>query len=73
MGSLESMTRVRARPGVAVESLALSPEGRRLAILRRAESGTPSLELLSAIDHGWSTTRIHDVTADGPISIAWVQ
>jgi hypothetical protein len=72
-GSLESMTRVRGRPGFAVESLAISPDGGRLAILRRAESGTASLDLLSATDHGWSTTRTHDLTADGPISIAWLQ
>jgi hypothetical protein len=72
-GSLEAMTRIRGREGSPVESLAISPDGRRLAVVRRDDTGTPTLELFSALEHVWTRVRTHDLTGDGPISIAWLR
>jgi hypothetical protein len=72
-GSLESMTRIRARAGSAIESLAMSPGGGRLAVIRRDESGLPSLEVLAASEPGWTSVGSQSLIADGPISIAWLQ
>jgi hypothetical protein len=72
-GSLESMTRIRRRESSPVESLAISPDGGRLGVVRRADTGTPTLELFSALEHGWTSVRTRELTGDGPISIAWLR
>jgi hypothetical protein len=72
-GALASMARLPARMGSTVESLALSPDGKRLAVVRRDEAGAASLEVYVAIDEGWTTVRSHGLTGDGPISIAWLR
>jgi hypothetical protein len=72
-GALASMARLPARAGSTVESLALSPDGKRLALVRRDEAGAASLELYVAIDEGWTSVRSHGLTGDGPISIAWLR
>jgi hypothetical protein len=72
-GALQSMTRLPARAGSAVESLAMSPDGGRLAAVRRDEAGAASLELYVAINEGWTSAGSHGLTGDGPIAIAWLR
>jgi hypothetical protein len=72
-GALASMARLPARTGSTVESLAISAEGRRLALVRRDEAGAASLELYVAIDAAWASVRSHSFMGDGPISIAWLR
>jgi hypothetical protein len=72
-GALVSMARLPVRTGSTVESLAISAEGRGLAVVRRDEAGAASLELYVAIDAGWASVRSHNLTGDGPISIAWLR
>jgi hypothetical protein len=72
-GALESMARLPARAGSAVESLALSPDGGRLAVVRRDEAGVPSLELYVAIEQAWTSVRSYDLSREGPIAVAWLQ
>jgi hypothetical protein len=72
-GALASMARLPARTGSAVESLAISPGGGRLAVVRRDEAGAPSVEVYVAIDEDWTSLGSHSLTGDGPISIAWLR
>jgi hypothetical protein len=51
----------------------MSPSGGRLAVIRRDESGLPSLEVLSANEPGWTSVGSRSLSADGPISIAWLR
>jgi hypothetical protein len=72
-GALQSMTRLPARAGSAVESLAIGPDGGRLAAVRREETGAASLELYVAINEGWTSVGSHGLTGEGPIAIAWLR
>jgi len=72
-GSLESMARVHGPAGSGVESLALSPDGGRLAVVRRDDGGTASIEVFRDLEQGWSSIRTLTVSGDGPVSVAWLR
>jgi hypothetical protein len=72
-GRLDAMTRVHGPPGSGVESLAISPNGDRLAVVRRSEPGGASIELLRALGQDWTSVRTLSLAGDGPLSIAWLQ
>ncbi|HZC33618.1 MAG TPA: hypothetical protein VE640_10065 [Candidatus Bathyarchaeia archaeon] len=72
-GSLGSMTRVHGPAGAGVESLTISPEGGRLAVARRDDSGVASIELFRELEQGWSSVRTLTVPGDGPVSVAWLR
>jgi len=71
--SLNSMTRVHGPPGQGVESLAISPDGGRLAVVRRDDAGAASIELFRDLEQGWSSVRTLTVSGDGPVSVAWLR
>jgi len=56
----------------SVESLALSFDGTRLAVVRRTDSGAGSIETFRLTDAGWSRVRSIPLSDDGPVSIAWL-
>ena len=72
-GTLDAMTRLHGPPGSAVESLALSPNGERLAVVRRSEAGAASVELFRALKQDWTSVRTLTPAGNGPLSIAWLQ
>jgi hypothetical protein len=72
-GSLASMARVHGPVGAGVESLAISPDGGRLAVVRRDDAGVASIELFRDLGQGWSSVRILTVPGDGPVSLAWLR
>ena len=72
-GTLGAMTRLHGPPGSGVENLALSPNGDRLAVVRRSEAGAASIELFRALEQDWTSVRILTLAGDGPLSIAWLQ
>ncbi len=72
-GTAPAMTRLDGPPGVGVESLAISPDGTRLAIVRRRDSGIASIELLRSTGQGWAGGRSPVSPGDGTVSIAWLQ
>jgi hypothetical protein len=72
-GSLDSMTRLHGPAGSGVERLAMSPDGHRLAVVRRDDAGTASIELFHDLEQGWSSVRMLTVPGDGVVSVAWLQ
>jgi len=72
-GLLESMTRLHPPAAAGVESLAISPDGGRLAIVRRDDAGTPSLELVNSVGLRWTRVRVLSLVGDGAISIGWLR
>jgi hypothetical protein len=72
-GSLGSMARVHGPAGSGVESLALGPDGGRLAVVRRDDAGVASIELFRDVGQGWSSVRTLTVPGDGPVSVAWLR
>jgi hypothetical protein len=71
--SPDSMTRLHGPAGSGVDSLAMSPDGHRLAVVRRDDAGTASIELFRDLEQGWSRVRILTVPGDGAVSVAWLQ
>lgn len=69
-GHLAGMTRIPSPPGFAVDDLALSGDGTRLAIVRRSDEAT-SLEVLELIDAAWTRRTLLTLGADAILSIAW--
>ena len=67
------VVRLPGPAGSGVESLAMSPAGGRLAVVRRADGGSASVELYRAVDAGWSKVRTIELDGDGPVSVAWLQ
>ena len=70
---LTQVTRLAGPAGSAVDSLSISPDGGRLAVVRRTEAGAASIETYRAFDQGWRSVTIVAVAGDGPVSIAWLQ
>jgi hypothetical protein len=67
------MTRLHGPAGSGVDSLAMSPDGHRLAVVRRDDAGTASIELFRDLEQGWSRVRILTVPGGGAVSVAWLQ
>jgi hypothetical protein len=53
-----------------VERIALSADGRRLAIVRRMDAGA-SIELFVEVDGVWHAAASLTTPGDGAVSIAW--
>jgi hypothetical protein len=72
LGPLQRVTRLVGPAGAGVDVLAMSPDGTRLAVIRRADPGAASLELYRRLEQGWTSRRIISLAGDGPVSIAWL-
>jgi len=72
-GTLDAMTRLHGPPGSGVESLAISSNGDRLAVVRRPDAGAATIELFRALEQDWTSVRTLTLAGDGPLSIAWLQ
>lgn len=70
-GNPAGMARIPSPPGFAVDDVALSGDGTRLAIVRRAAEAT-SLEVLALVDGAWSRRALVTLGADAVLSIAWL-
>ncbi len=69
---LDRMTRLSSPSGAGVERLALSADGRRLAIVRRTDSGS-AIELLVVADGAWRQVGSIEIPGDRAVSIAWLE
>jgi len=69
---LGQVTRLTGPDGSSVESLSIDPGGRKLAVVRRTEDGTASIEIYRLTDQGWRSARTIAI-GDGSVSIAWLQ
>jgi hypothetical protein len=70
--SMGQVTRLVGPDGSSVESLSIDPGGGKLAVVRRTEDGSASIEIYRSTDQGWRSVRTIAI-GDGPISIAWLQ
>jgi hypothetical protein len=68
---LALMTRLANGSGSGVEHVALSADGRRLAIVRRTDGAT-AIELLVEAGAAWRPAGAITIPGDGPVSIAWL-
>jgi hypothetical protein len=73
VGPRRQIGRLAGPAGSSVDSLAISPGGGRLAVVRRSDSGVASIDLYRQLVAGWTKIRTIGLTGDGPISIAWLQ
>jgi hypothetical protein len=73
VGPLGDVVSLRGPAGSGVESLAMSPAGGHLAVVRRADGGSALVELYRAVDGGWSKARTIELAGDGAVSVAWLQ
>ncbi|HEX5825515.1 MAG TPA: hypothetical protein VFY18_13735 [Candidatus Limnocylindrales bacterium] len=76
VGGLDQAARIAhlaGPPGSAVDGLALSPDGGRLAVVRRTDAGLASIETYRRLEQGWTGVRTLNVAGDGPVSLAWLQ
>ena len=73
LGPLTQVTRLGGPAGSAVDGLSLSPDGGRLAVVRRTEAGAASIEIYGELDQGCRSVTLVAVAGDGPVSIAWLR
>ena len=66
------MKRLASPTGAGVDRLALSGDGRRLAIVHRTDSGS-TIELLVAAGSAWTAAGTITFPGDRPVSIAWLE
>ncbi len=71
-GNVAGMTRIPSPPGFAADTVALSRDGTRLAIVRRSDQAT-SVEVLELIDAAWTRRTSLTLGADAVPSIAWLR
>jgi hypothetical protein len=69
---LGHVSRLAGPNGSSVESLTIDPGGSKLAVVRRMEDATASIEIYRATDQGWRSIRTIAI-GDSPVSIAWLQ
>jgi hypothetical protein len=50
----------------------MSPDGARLAIVRRSDAGG-SIEIVVRLGDDWRTIRTLTTLGEGPISVAWLE
>jgi hypothetical protein len=60
-------------PGSGVDGLALSPDGSRLAVVRRTNAGLVSIELYRVLERGWTSVRTLSLGGDAPVSMTWLK
>ncbi len=66
------LTRIRSPSGAGVERLAISADGRRLAVVRRTATGS-TIELLAAVDGDWDLVGAIAIPGERAVSIAWLE
>lgn len=71
-GALASMTRIHGPPATGVDSLAMSADGTRLAVVRRSDAGA-SVEIVIRVGDEWGTVRSLTKLGDGPPSVGWLE
>jgi hypothetical protein len=71
-GALGSMIRIHGPPATGVDSLAMSADGTRLAVVRRSDVGA-SVEIVVRVGDEWRTVRSLTKLGDGPPSVAWLE
>ncbi|MEO5940240.1 MAG: hypothetical protein ABIQ76_05070 [Candidatus Limnocylindrales bacterium] len=69
---LARLGRFRGPPDTVVERLALSADGRRLAIVRRTAEGA-TIELLRELDGTWRSGRTIVNRGERAVSVAWLE
>jgi hypothetical protein len=69
---LARMTRLENGSGAAADRVALSPDGRRLAIVRRTDTGR-AIELLVEVDGTWRSAGVIPIRGEGTASVAWLR
>jgi hypothetical protein len=72
-GPRDRVTRLVGPPRSGVDSLAISAAGGLLAVVRRTESGSASIEVYRAVDGVWKSVRTIQLPGDGPVSVAWLR
>ena len=60
-------------PGSGVDGLALSPDGSRLAVVRRTDVGLVSIELYRVLERNWTSVLTLSLGSDAPVSLAWLK
>ena len=71
-GALASMIRIHGPPATGVDSLAMSADGTRLAVVRRSDAGA-SVEIVVRLGDEWRTVRTLTKLDDGPPSVGWLE
>jgi hypothetical protein len=66
------VSRLPGPDGSSVESLSIDPGGSKLAVVRRTEDGSDSIEIYRSTGQGWRSVRTI-AAGDGPVSIAWLE
>ena len=69
---IDRLVRFPGPPDAGVERLALSADGRRLAIVRRTAAGT-TIELLHELDGAWSSGQTIVNRGEQAVSVAWLE
>jgi hypothetical protein len=72
-GPQDHVVRLAGPAGAGVESLAISPSGDRLAVVRRTDAGTASIELYRAVEQGWKSARTIGLAGDEAVTVAWLR
>jgi hypothetical protein len=71
-GALWSMIGIHGPPATGVDSLAMSADGTRLAVVRRSDTGA-SVEIVVRVGDEWRTVRTLTKLGDEPPSAAWLE
>jgi hypothetical protein len=66
-------SRIAGSDAAGVENLALSPDGTRLAIVRRTGDQTATIVLLASDERGWAAIGSLEIRGDHAVSIAWLR
>lgn len=72
-GPQDHVVRLAGPAGTGVESLAISPAGDRLAVVRRTDAGLASIELFRALESGWKSVRTVALAGDTAMTVAWLR
>ena len=66
-------SRIQGSDRAGIESLALSAEGKRLAVVRRTGDHVATIVLLAEGDRGWAAIGSVEIRGDHAVSIAWLR
>jgi hypothetical protein len=66
-------SRIAGSDAAGVEGLALSADGRRLAVVRRIGDQAATLVILASGGRGWEAIGSFEIRGDHAVSIAWLE